>query len=81
MLYTLLDRKNPSGIVQFILFTAPSSIYTDDRVIKEIKEKRVKYIIVQGSYTSSTKIVQYIYHQKHIATIGPYALFEIIPKK
>jgi hypothetical protein len=77
MLYFVLDRQNPSGISQFVLLEAPSDEYSEDRVISEIKEKKVKYIIAVGPYIYDRKISKFIQQQKKVYTTGPYIVFEV----
>jgi hypothetical protein len=77
MLYFLLDRQNPTGIVQFQLLEAPDSVYSENRVLREIKNKRVKYIIGAGPYINDKKISKFIQQQKKVYTAGPFVVYEI----
>lgn len=77
MLYFVLDRQNPTGVVQFVLLEAPDSVYSGNRVIEELKQKRVRYIIGAGPYKSDQKISKFIQQQKKVYTVGPYDVYEI----
>ena len=77
MLYFVLDRQNPNGIVQFILLEAPNEIYSEDKVLQEIKQHHVKYVIVAGGYKYDRKISKFIQQQKEVYKVGPYIVFEI----
>jgi hypothetical protein len=80
MLYFVLDRQNPTGIVQFTLLEAPDTIYPEERVIHEIKNKKVKYIIAVGAYKYQKKLSRFIQRQKTVYQVGPYIVYEIQDK-
>lgn len=77
MLYFVLDRHNPSGIVQFVLLEAPPTIYSEDRVLSEMRQRRVKYIITAGAYKFDRKISKFIQKQKKVHRSGFYTVFQI----
>ncbi len=80
MLYFLFDRNNPSGIAQFVLLEAPKGLYSQKRVLSEIKQKHVKYIIAVGPYKYNQLLSQFIQRQKKVLIVGPYIIFEIDKK-
>lgn len=77
MLYFVLNRPNPSGIVQFILLEAPESIYPEEKVLTEIRQHNVKYIITVGTYKYNKKISKFIQQQRIVFHTGGYNVFEI----
>jgi hypothetical protein len=77
LLYFALDRQNPTGIVQFVLLEAPDAVYSEDRVIEEIKGKHVKYIIGAGPYINDKKISKFIQRQKKVYIAGPFVVYEV----
>jgi hypothetical protein len=77
LLYVLLDRQNPSGIAQFTLLEAPDSLYSETRVLNEIKSHRVKYIIAVGAYKYKRILSKFIQQQKVVLRTGPYVVFEL----
>ncbi|MCL5435375.1 MAG: glycosyltransferase family 39 protein [Patescibacteria group bacterium] len=75
MLYFILERKNPSKDAQYFL---PIWHFYDDKVIiSEIKNKKVKYIIVDGAYKFDTDLSKFIENQKKILDAGQFQIFEI----
>lgn len=77
LLYFVLDRPNPSGIVQFIILEAPNSVYPEKRVLSEIKQKNVQYIITAGPYNYNQPISKFIQMQKKVFQTGSYKVFRI----
>lgn len=77
MLYFVLDRNNPSGIVQFILLEAPDVVYSEKKVLHDIKQKHVRYIITAGEYKYNKELSRFIQEQKKVLITGPYTVFEI----
>lgn len=77
MLYFVLERNNPSGIAQFVLLEAPDSVYSQQRVLSEIKKKHVQYIIAVGPYKYNQLLSRFIQRQKEVFIRGPYIVFEI----
>jgi hypothetical protein len=76
LLYFLLDRPNPTGIVQFIILEPPVSVYPEDRVLKELKERHVKYIITDGPYVYDRKISRYIQSLPKVFVTTSYTVFQ-----
>lgn len=76
LLYFLLDRPNPTGIVQFIILEPPVSVYPEDRVLKELKEHHVKYIITDGPYVYDRKISRYIQNLPKAFVTTSYTVFQ-----
>jgi hypothetical protein len=80
VLYFVLDRNNPSGIAQFIILEAPNSVDSQQRVLSEIKEKHVQYIVTVGPYKYNQPISYFIQRQKVVFKTGPYLIFKIDKK-
>lgn len=76
LLYFLLDRPNPTGIVQFIILEPPVSVYPENRVLKELKEHHVKYIITDGPYVYDRKISRYIQSLPKAFVTTSYTVFQ-----
>lgn len=73
--YFIFDRKNPS---KDAIYQAPSWHFYDDKtIISEIKQKRVKYVIVYRDYRYESDLSRFIIKQKKVYSVGTFIIFEI----
>ncbi len=75
MLYFILERNNPSKDAMY--FLRIWHFYDDKVIISEIKNKKVKYIIVDGAYRFDTDLSKFIEKQKRVFDAGQFQIFEI----
>lgn len=75
MLYFILERNNPSKDAQY--FLPIWHFYNDEVIISEMKNKKVKYILADGTYAFDTDLSKFIEKQKKVFDAGQFKIFEI----
>lgn len=76
MLYFILERKNPTKDPIYYLRTW--HFYDDSIILKDVKQKNVKYIIAVGDYKFDADLSRFIQKQKIVFSHPNYLVYEII---
>jgi len=76
LLYFILDRKNPS---KDSLYEIDSwHFYSGQTILKEVKDRHVKYIITQRGYIYDSILSHFVQKQKLVLAIEEFKIFEVI---
>lgn len=75
MMYFLLERSNPTRFANY--YPGYLTKEEENEVIKDIKDRNVKFIITFLSYKFNTPISKFIQKQKRVYEIGQFKVFEI----
>ncbi len=73
-LYFILERRDPSSDI--IYFPPLWHQYSDDVILTEVKNKQVKYIIVQNDYLNESKLSRFIQKQKEVFKNKVFIVFK-----
>jgi len=74
VLYFILERRNPSKDVQYVVDTW--HFHDDDMIISEIQEKKVKYLLKTDGLLQRGKLSRYIMNQKLVYVQGTYRIYQ-----
>lgn len=75
MLYFVLERRSPSRFANYYPgYLTPSQ---EKEVIKNLKEKKVRFIVTFLNYRFNTPISKFIQRQKKVYERGQFKIFEI----
>jgi hypothetical protein len=74
-LYFVLDRPNPSK--DFLYFLPNWHFLSDQKILGEMKNKNVKYIVANDNYSYTSPLSYFIQKQKKVFKSGVYSVFEI----
>lgn len=75
MLYFIFERRNPTKFANY--YPRYLTLSQESEVIKNLKEKKVRFIVTFLDYKFNTPISKFIQRQKEVYKTGQFKIFEV----